>query len=103
MSVLIITHTQDNQSIEMVSREIELRGEEAIRFDTDRFPTEVQLDLLYSGDVERLVLTQDGREFDLSDVSGVWYRRLNVGGKIPADMDEQFRTAALQESRVTIL
>jgi MvdD family ATP-grasp ribosomal peptide maturase len=102
MSVLIITHGQDNESIDLVSQAIEHRGEVAIRFDTDRFPTEVQLDLLYSGEIERLLLTQDGREFDLSEVSGVWYRRLNIGGKIPADMDAQFRAASIQESRVTV-
>jgi MvdD family ATP-grasp ribosomal peptide maturase len=102
MSVLIITHTQDNESIEMVSNAIASCGEMAIRFDTDRFPTEVQLDLLYSGDTERLILTQDGQEYDLSAVTGVWYRRLNIGGKIPAQMDVQFRNASVQEARVTV-
>ncbi len=102
MSVLIITHTQDNESIDMVSQEIERQGEIAIRFDTDRFPTEMQLELLYSGDTERLILTQDGTEFDLAQVSGVWYRRLNIGGKIPAQMDGQFRNASIQEARVTV-
>lgn len=103
MSVLIITHTQDNESIEMVSQQIERRGEVAIRFDTDRFPTEVQLDLLYSGDAERSMLYQDGSKFDLSQVNGVWYRRLNIGGRIPLDMDAQFRDASIRESRATIL
>jgi MvdD family ATP-grasp ribosomal peptide maturase len=102
MSVLIITHTQDNQSIEMVTRELTNLGEVAIRFDTDRFPTEIQLDLLYSGETERLLLTQDGQQFDLSEVSGVWYRRLNIGGKIPTSMDVQLRNASIQESRVSI-
>ncbi len=102
MSVLIITHTQDNESIEMVSEAISRRGDVAIRFDTDRFPTEVQLELLYSGDTERLILAQDGARFDLAEVSGVWYRRLHVGGKIPTQMDEQFRNASIQEARVTI-
>lgn len=55
-----------------------------------------------SGNVEKLLLTQDGQQFDLSQVSGVWYRRLNVGGRIPAHMDEQFRAASIQESRATI-
>jgi MvdD family ATP-grasp ribosomal peptide maturase len=103
MSVLIITHSQDNESIEMVSSAIASRGEEAIRFDTDRFPTELKLDLLYSGDREDLILTQVDRQIDLNQVTGVWYRRLNVGGKIPQTMDEQYRFASIQESRVTIL
>jgi MvdD family ATP-grasp ribosomal peptide maturase len=102
MSVLIITHTHDNESIAMVSREVERLGGEAIRFDTDRFPTEIQLDLLYSGDTERLILTQDGQEFDLQQVRGLWYRRLDIGGKIPLEMDQQFRHASVQESRVTL-
>jgi MvdD family ATP-grasp ribosomal peptide maturase len=102
MSILIITHSQDNESIEMVTHALEQRGERVIRFDTDRFPTDVQLDLLYSGDAERLLLTQDGQTIDLGDVSAVWYRRINIGAKIPITMNEQFRSAAIQESRVTM-
>ena len=103
MKVLIITHTQDNQSISMVSEAIKEQGGEAIRFNTDQFPTEVNLELYYHQGEQRLILTNNSQQFDLQEVTGVWYRRLNIGGKIPKDMDWQLRQASRQESRATVL
>ncbi|NEQ84686.1 MAG: MvdD family ATP-grasp ribosomal peptide maturase, partial [Moorea sp. SIO2I5] len=42
MTVLIITFSQDNESIPLVIKAIEAQGGKAFRFDTDRYPTEVQ-------------------------------------------------------------
>jgi MvdD family ATP-grasp ribosomal peptide maturase len=103
MSILIITHSQDNESIEMVTHVLSSRGEKVIRFDTDRFPTDMQLEILYSGNTERVLLIQDEQTNDLADVSAVWYRRINIAGNIPTSMNQQFRRAAIQESRVTVL
>ncbi|WP_414530538.1 MvdD family ATP-grasp ribosomal peptide maturase [Nodularia chucula] len=101
MNVLIITHSQDNESISLVTQAIEEQGGKAFRFDTDRFPTEVQLDVYY-GDSERCTLVADDQTLDLNQVSAVWYRRIAMGAKIPHSMDKQLRTASIQESRVTI-
>ncbi|MEC4813244.1 MAG: MvdD family ATP-grasp ribosomal peptide maturase [Scytonema sp. PMC 1069.18] len=103
MSVLIITHSQDNESIPLVMKAIEERGEKAFRFDTDRFPTEVKLDIYYSQTSERLILEVDTQKLDLNEVSAVWYRRIAIGSRIPNVMDSQLRQASIQESRVTIL
>ncbi|WP_138503315.1 MvdD family ATP-grasp ribosomal peptide maturase [Nostoc sp. PA-18-2419] len=100
MTVLIITHSQDNESIPLVIHAIEAEGGKAFRFDTDRFPTEIQLDVYY-GKTERVTLSVDDQTLDLNEVSAVWYRRIAIGSKIP-DMDRQFRQASLKESRVTI-
>ncbi|MBR8833203.1 MAG: MvdD family ATP-grasp ribosomal peptide maturase [Stigonema ocellatum SAG 48.90 = DSM 106950] len=102
MTVLIITHSQDNESISLVTQALEAYGEKAFRFDTDRFPTEVQLDVYY-GDSEQVILTTDDQKLDLSEVSAVWYRRISIGSKIPNVIDKQLRQASIQESRVTIL
>jgi MvdD family ATP-grasp ribosomal peptide maturase len=100
MSVLIITRSDDNESVSMVARAIERRGGEVIRFDTDRYPTEVRLTAYYgkAGD-ERLTLTNDEGEFNLREVAAVWHRRLNFGGRLPATLDEQLRRASLGETR----
>lgn len=45
MTVLIITHSQDNECINRTIKAIEARGEKAFRFDTDRFPTEAEVDI----------------------------------------------------------
>ncbi|MEH2003016.1 MAG: MvdD family ATP-grasp ribosomal peptide maturase [Nostoc sp.] len=101
MTVLIITYSQDNESIPLVIQAIEAQGGKAFRFDTDRFPTEVQLDVYYAGS-ERVTLSVDNQTLDLSEVSAVWYRRIAIGSKIPDSMDRQMRQASIQESRVTI-
>ncbi|EGJ32444.1 MAG: MvdD family ATP-grasp ribosomal peptide maturase [Moorea sp. SIO3B2] len=107
MTVLIITHSQDNQSIPLVVKAIEEKGGKAFRFDTDRFPTEVQLDVYYGKNrdgknTERLILKSEEEKLDLQEVSAVWYRRIAMGARIPSTMDPQMRQASVQESRVTI-
>jgi MvdD family ATP-grasp ribosomal peptide maturase len=101
MTVLIITYSNDNESIPLVMKAIESKGEKAFRFDTDRFPTEVQLDIKYS-DAEQVIITDGEQKLDLSEVSSVWYRRMRYGQKIPDSMDKQFRDASIEECRATV-
>ncbi|MEX1366863.1 MAG: MvdC/MvdD family ATP grasp protein, partial [Nannocystaceae bacterium] len=46
MTVLLITHSEDNGSIPRVAAAVEARGTRAYRFDTDRFPTELRLSIV---------------------------------------------------------
>lgn len=102
MTVLIITHSKDNQSIPLVMRAIESQGGKVFRFDTDRFPTEVQLDVLYNSGCEQVILTSNNQKLDLNQVSAVWYRRIAIGARIPTTMDKQLRQASIGECRATI-
>jgi MvdD family ATP-grasp ribosomal peptide maturase len=100
MTVLIITRSDDNESVSMVTEAIERKGGKAIRFDTDRYPTEVRLSAFYGeGDDERLTLTNEEGEFNLREVEAIWHRRLNFGARIPATLDRQLRQASLGETR----
>lgn len=99
-TVLIITHSEDNESVSLVSRAVGRKGGRAIRFDTDRYPTEVRLSAYYGGgDRERLTLTNGEGEFDLREVTAVWHRRLNFGARVPQTLDKQLRRASLTETR----
>ncbi|NES99760.1 MAG: MvdD family ATP-grasp ribosomal peptide maturase [Sphaerospermopsis sp. SIO1G2] len=101
MTVLIVTFSNDNESIPLVIKEIEAQGEKAFRFDTDRYPTEVKVDIHY-GETEKVIITDGDNKLDLSEVSSVWYRRMRYGAKIPETMDKQFRTASVEECRRTV-
>jgi MvdD family ATP-grasp ribosomal peptide maturase len=103
MTVLIITHSADNESVALVSKAIEARGGSAFRFDTDRFPTGIQLVAEYGDASERLSLASDGATLDLRDVSAIWHRRVNIGGQLPREMNPQFRSASLGEARATVM
>lgn len=102
MSILIITRSDDNESVELVAEAIARKGGHTIRFDTDRYPTEVRLTAYYgasgSGSDERLTLTNEEGEFDLREVTAVWHRRLNFGARLPTTLDGQMRHASLGEA-----
>lgn len=99
MSVLIITHSDDNESVARVAQAIARAGGQVIHFDTDRYPTDVRLSAYYgaAGD-ERLTLTNDEGTFDLREVTAVWHRRINFGAHLPATLDKQLRHASLGET-----
>ncbi|HEX8704415.1 MAG TPA: MvdD family ATP-grasp ribosomal peptide maturase [Myxococcaceae bacterium] len=96
MSILIVTHSNDNHAPRAVARALEARGEQTYRFDTDRFPTEIQLTLDEAGSGR---LSGPEGVLELEDISAVWYRRGAVGADIPRQMDPQLRQPAVEESR----
>jgi len=100
--ILIITHSNDNESIPLVMDAVAALGGIAYRFDTDRFPTAIQLHSWYSGEEERLFFACEDYELDLATVSAVWYRRVGIGQRIPDTMDPQLRSAAIDQSRATV-
>jgi MvdD family ATP-grasp ribosomal peptide maturase len=107
MSVLIITHSNDNECVPRVTQAVARKGGHTIRFDTDRYPTEVLLTAYYGpssspGD-ERLTLTDEAGEFDLRDVTAVWHRRISFGANLPSGLDSQVRHASLGEARAAAL
>jgi MvdD family ATP-grasp ribosomal peptide maturase len=107
MSVLIITHSNDNECVARVTEAVARKGGHTIRFDTDRYPTEVLLTAYYGpssspGD-ERLTLTNEAGEFDLREVTAVWHRRISFGANLPSGLDSQMRHASLGEARAAAL
>ena len=99
MSILIITHSNDNESIARVTDSIARKGGHAIRFDTDRYPTDVRLTAYYdTSDQERLTLANEEGEFDLREVTAVWHRRISFGAQLPKTLDKQMRHASLGET-----
>ena len=98
MSILIITHSNDNESIARVRETIARKGGHTIRFDTDRYPTEVRLTAYYAPGDERLTLTNEEGEFDLREVTAVWHRRISFGAQLPKTLDKQLRHASLGET-----
>jgi hypothetical protein len=103
MSILIVTHSDDNECVARVVEAIARKGGHTIRFDTDRYPTEVRLTAYYgtSGD-ERFTLTNEDGEFDLREVTAIWHRRLNFGANLSSALDKQLRHASLGETSAAL-
>jgi glutathione synthase/RimK-type ligase-like ATP-grasp enzyme len=100
MAILIVTHSTDNESPRAVARALEARGERVYRFDTDLFPTDLQLSLDEGGGGR---ISGGAGELELSEVSAVWYRRNATGTRIPPDVDAQLRQPSMEESRRMVL
>lgn len=101
MDVLLITHGGDNESVELVSRELKRRGHRPVRLDTDRFPTGVQVSSELRGGRSRRTLLVDGARFDLQRVGALWYRRYYVGWQLPDELGDT-KEACVGEARRTL-
>jgi glutathione synthase/RimK-type ligase-like ATP-grasp enzyme len=99
MTVLIVTHSTDNECVEMVTRALERRGESCFRLDTDLFPGTIDLRVRISGEARSIELQRDGRTVELGALTAAWHRRLAVGRTIPATLERQVRAASIAESR----
>lgn len=99
MNVLIVTHSRDNESVEMVAEAVAARGGRAIRLDTDLFPTRVRLSLAQGGARTGGLLRTPEAEIALDEIDAIWYRRAAIADALPQELDAQQRRAAVGESR----
>ena len=101
--VLIVTRSDDNDCIHRVTEALARRGAEAIRFDTDRYPTDVQLTSRWTPDERSWIWRRGEDRRNLESVGAVWYRRMRVGADIPLTMEAQIRKASIEESRASLI
>ncbi len=99
MRALIVTKSNDNESVAYVARALERRGAKPFRLDTDRFPTEVRARIRVEGGRAAAQLECEGDVVDTAEIAGAWHRRIEIGAKIPTTMDKRLRMPSLEESR----
>ena len=97
--VLIITYSEDNECIDTVKTAINEKNGEAYRFNTDLFPTGIQLTLVENNRKKRVVISGPEGELNLEEITAIWYRRVRLGDKIPGSMDSELRKASILEAR----
>ncbi|MBI4817100.1 MAG: MvdD family ATP-grasp ribosomal peptide maturase [Deltaproteobacteria bacterium] len=102
MSVLIITHREDNECVELVASALAARGHEAVRLDTDLYPTELSLSSELLEGRWRRHFSIGEQTHDLSAVTAVWYRRFAAGAGLPRSLGDH-RPACVEESRRALL
>ena len=96
--VLLLTHSQDYYTIDLVIAALHARDVSCLRIDTDGFPQDLHLSVeMHQGGV-RCHLYTPTQEIDLNTVPAIWARRL-WPGKMPANLDPRFAQHCYQESR----
>ena len=101
MKILVVTKSDDNDSIARVVAALRARGAATIRLDTDRYPHAITMTTSIGATESRRIVV-DGAAHDLGDVGAVWYRRFAAGMGLPAlegGYDEDLRGPSVDEAR----
>jgi glutathione synthase/RimK-type ligase-like ATP-grasp enzyme len=96
--VLLLTHSGDYYTIDLVIEALRARDASSLRIDTDGFPQDLQLSVEMSQAGVECHLRTPTRDIDLTTVPAIWARRL-WPGKTPASLDPRFAHHCYQESR----
>lgn len=101
MTVLLVTRSDDNASVEMVARALVARGAQPIRLDTDLYPEHLWLSTAIEGGRWTRTLSTPRERIDLGEVTALWYRRFHAGGGLPLSLGDT-REACVNEARRTM-
>lgn len=101
--ILIITHTEDNNCVELVTEALEQLGAEVVRFDIDKYPLETSLTSEFFENEWHTHLTEGDKKHRIDDITALWFRRAyNLGRGLSGEIDKKFLGAALGELRQTL-
>ncbi len=101
MEVLIVTYSNDDQGIDHVTEALQRKGTNVYRFNTNYYPTQIQLASHYINNTEQVKIISEDVTHDLAKFDAVWYRRIRIGQEIPDDMGEEYKIPAIEESKNT--
>lgn len=101
--VLIITHSKDNQSIDIVSEQLKKYDTKAIRFNVDQYPLNYSLTSSYEDGEWKVYLDYDGKRESLHDITALWYRRShNLASGLGSILEGEYLSSVHGEIRTTL-
>ncbi|MBA3548744.1 MAG: MvdD family ATP-grasp ribosomal peptide maturase [Nannocystis sp.] len=103
MKIVMITFSGDlTGKLGELRRQLEARGAEVLRFDTDRFPGAAQVHFAQDGERETIRLRCEGQDVCLEPGDAIWYRRARWAANLPRTMDPQIRHGCITESEALL-
>jgi MvdC family ATP-grasp ribosomal peptide maturase len=101
-TVLLITHSGDFFTIDRVLAALLKRGVDAVRIDTDLFPSQIHLSAEFHRDRQPdFCLKYDDRQIESRSVKSVWLRRI-WSPKMSENLAPEFQAACINESSITL-
>ena len=97
--VLLLTHSGDFYTVDLVSQALARRGVRPVRFNTDLFPSAVKLSARAS-DVAYLV-TDTEEQICAAEVRAVWARKI-WSPRMSDDLDARYRSMCASESAAAL-
>ena len=99
--VLLLTHSGDFYTIDLVSHALARRGVRPIRFNTDLFPSSVKLSARAGDERAAHLFTEAGEQISAAEVRAVWARKL-WSPRMADDLDERYRSMCTSESTAAL-
>lgn len=99
--VLLLTHSGDFYTVDLVSQALTHRGVRPIRFNTDLFPSSVKLSSRAGDERSAQLLTETGEQITVDEVRAVWARKL-WPPQMADDLDDRYRAMCVGESMAAL-
>ncbi len=99
--VLLLTHSGDFYTIDLVAQALARRGVLPARFNTDLFPSRVKLSARVGGERGAQLFTEAGEDIFTEEVRAVWARKL-WSPRMADDLDERYRSMCVSESAAAL-
>lgn len=96
-AVLLLTHSGDFYTIDLVSEALARKGARPIRFNTDLFPSSVKLTARAGDERAAHLFTEAGEQVSAAEVRAVWARKL-WSPLMSDDLGERYRLMCVGES-----
>ncbi len=96
-AILLLTHSGDFYTIDLVSQALARRGVRPIRFNTDLFPSSIKLSARAGDERTARLFTEAGEQISVTEVRAVWARKL-WSPRMAHDLDERYRLMCVEES-----
>ncbi|MBL7811546.1 MAG: MvdD family ATP-grasp ribosomal peptide maturase [Bacteroidetes bacterium] len=96
--ILIITHTAENDCVDVVTQILNGQNTQVVRFNTDLYPISTHISSKYQKGKFRFFLSTDGTTHDISEFYAIWYRRLRLGENLNHYMKPAFIKPTIDES-----
>jgi MvdC family ATP-grasp ribosomal peptide maturase len=95
--VLLLTHSADFYTVELVAEALKRRGARPFRLNTDRFPASVKLSARLGNDRAAHLIKDAATQLSAEEVRAVWARKL-WAPRMDEDLDERFLEMCVRES-----
>lgn len=96
-TVLLLTHSGDFYTVDLVAQALARMNVRPVRFNTDLFPSRVKLSARAGDNRAAHLFTESGEETSVDEVRAVWARKL-WPPRMDQDLDERFRSMCVSES-----
>jgi MvdC family ATP-grasp ribosomal peptide maturase len=100
-AVLLLTHTGDFYTVDLVSQALARRGVRPIRVNTDLFPSSVKLSARAGDERVATLVTETGEQISAAEVRAVWARKL-WSPRMSDSLDERYRSMCVGESAAAL-